>query len=71
MTSRQIHQAAQHPVHLDKAQADAVEARTVLDLRLGATFTRMQTLTLQGHVRQLREVGKISYGEPFSFLSFY
>lgn len=48
---------------LDHAQADAVEARTILDLRLGAAFTRMQTLTLQGRLAQLKDIGgPISYG---------
>lgn len=58
--SRQIHNAAQNPVELDRAQADAVEARQVLDLRLGASFSRLQTLNLQGRFPQLKEV--ISYG---------
>jgi DNA topoisomerase-3 len=59
---RQIHHAAQNPVELDKAQADAVDARTVLDLRLGAAFTRMQSLILQP---RFEELGKqtISYGK--------
>lgn len=60
---RQIHHAAQHPVELDQAQADAVEARTILDLRLGAAFTRMQTLNLQRRFTQIQEAGgPISYG---------
>lgn len=42
------------------AQSNAVEARTILDLRIGAAFTRMQTMTLQARFRQLKEV--ISYG---------
>ncbi|KDQ27457.1 hypothetical protein PLEOSDRAFT_1041188 [Pleurotus ostreatus PC15] len=45
--AQQIHNAAQHPVELDQAQADAVEARTVLDLKIGAAFTRYQTKTLK------------------------
>ncbi|CUA68183.1 DNA topoisomerase III [Rhizoctonia solani] len=57
----QIHRAAQNPVDLDRAQADAVEARILLDLRYGAAFTRMQTLTLQPRFPQLEE-GLISYG---------
>lgn len=63
--SRQIHTAAQHPVELDHAQADAVEARTILDLRLGAAFTRMQTFALQSRFAQLSNQEKkspISYG---------
>ncbi|KAG9125830.1 DNA topoisomerase, partial [Ceratobasidium sp. 392] len=57
----QIHRAAQNPVDLDRAQSDAVEARILLDLRFGAAFTRMQTLTLQPRFPQL-EQGLISYG---------
>ncbi|KAF8639574.1 hypothetical protein AX17_001476 [Amanita inopinata Kibby_2008] len=60
--AQQIHNAAQHPVNLDDAQADAVEARILLDLRIGAAFTRMQTLTLQRQVAQLADNGVISYG---------
>ena len=60
---RQIHNAAQRPVELDQSQADAVEARIILDLRLGAAFTRMQTLALQNRFTQLKEAsGPISYG---------
>ncbi|KAJ1309638.1 hypothetical protein OPQ81_006405 [Rhizoctonia solani] len=59
----QIHYAAQNPVELDRAQADAVEARILLDLRYGAAFTRMQTLTLRPRFPQLEE-GLISYGRP-------
>ncbi|KAI0339862.1 prokaryotic type I DNA topoisomerase [Trametopsis cervina] len=58
--AQQIHNAAQHPVNLDMAQANAVEARIILDLRIGAAFTRMQTLALQARFQQLKEV--ISYG---------
>ncbi|KAH7920702.1 prokaryotic type I DNA topoisomerase [Leucogyrophana mollusca] len=61
--AQQIHRAAQHPVELDLAQADAVDARIILDLRIGAAFTRMQTLTLQNHLGQLKEErGPVSYG---------
>ncbi|PFH53711.1 hypothetical protein AMATHDRAFT_136850 [Amanita thiersii Skay4041] len=60
--AQQIHNAAQNPANLDNAQADAVEARILLDLRIGAAFTRMQTLTLQHQVPQLTDAGVISYG---------
>lgn len=60
--ARQIHRAAQQPVELDLAQADAVEARILLDLRIGAAFTRMQTLSLQTQVQQLAEK-IVSYGK--------
>ena len=48
---------------LDQAQADAVEARIFLDLRIGAAFTRMQTLALQNRLPQFREKCEVvSYG---------
>ncbi|EGN99753.1 hypothetical protein SERLA73DRAFT_52441 [Serpula lacrymans var. lacrymans S7.3] len=60
---QQIHRAAQHPIELDLAQADAVEARIILDLRIGAAFTRMQTLALQSHFAQLNDKREpVSYG---------
>ncbi|KAI0697280.1 DNA topoisomerase [Cytidiella melzeri] len=59
--AQQIHNAAQHPVLLDMAQSNAVEARIILDLRIGAAFTRLQTLYLQQRFRQL-EKEVISYG---------
>jgi len=59
---RQIHHAAQNPVDLDNAQADAVIARQILDLRLGAAFTRMQCLSLQNRFGDLLDKKLISYG---------
>jgi hypothetical protein len=67
-TDRQIHNAAQHPRELDYSQASAVEARILLDLRLGAAFTRMQTCKLQPLFQQI--TGVVSYGERYSKLSF-
>lgn len=42
-----IIRAAQSPVLLDEGQVNAVGARIEIDLRLGAVFTRFQTLALQ------------------------
>ncbi|KAH8979214.1 prokaryotic type I DNA topoisomerase [Lactarius akahatsu] len=58
--AQQIHNAAQHPVELDYSQVSAVEARIVLDLRIGAAFTRLQTHTLQNRIQQINSV--VSYG---------
>ncbi|KAJ8518158.1 hypothetical protein ONZ45_g4767 [Pleurotus djamor] len=60
--AQQIHRAAQHPVDLDQAQADAVEARSILDLKTGAAFTRYQTKTLRSSGALPEEAGTISYG---------
>ena len=54
-------QAAHNPIELDERQANAVAARIELDLRIGASFTRMQTLQLQTVTEKLAEQ-IISYG---------
>ncbi|KAJ5095670.1 hypothetical protein NUU61_005026 [Penicillium alfredii] len=53
--------AAREPIELDEYQANAVAARIELDLRIGAAFTRLQTLQLQAVVAALKE-RVISYG---------
>lgn len=58
--SHVIH-AAQHPIDLDDRQANAVAARIELDLRIGASFTRLQTLQLQDLAENLHD-RILSYG---------
>ncbi|SPO25710.1 related to DNA topoisomerase III alpha [Ustilago trichophora] len=59
----QIHAACQNTVDLDWRAADAVESRIQLDLRIGAAFSRMQTLALQNRIPALIEQRQvISYG---------
>lgn len=60
--SSQIHLACRQAGELDMQQADAVSARMALDLRIGAAFTRLTTLTLQARVPELQS-SMISYGK--------
>ncbi|KAL9108741.1 MAG: hypothetical protein Q9227_006537 [Pyrenula ochraceoflavens] len=53
--------AAHHPIELDERQANAVAARTELDLRIGAAFTRLQTLQLRTLGGEIKDQ-IISYG---------
>ena len=61
MSSSHVVRAAQNPINLDERQVSAVGARIELDLRLGACFTRFQTLTLQAMGGDLED-RVISYG---------
>lgn len=54
-------QAAQAPIEMDERQVNAVAARIELDLRIGASFTRLQSLELQRLSENLRDQ-TISYG---------
>ena len=56
--------AAHNPINLDDRQVNAVSARIELDLRLGAAFTRFQTLTLKTLGGDLED-RIISYGQLF------
>jgi hypothetical protein len=53
--------AARNPINLDDLQVNAVAARIEVDLRIGAAFTRFQTLLLQPLGGGLEEK-VISYG---------
>ncbi|CAG8504504.1 15994_t:CDS:10 [Dentiscutata heterogama] len=59
--SQQIRHAWQSPVDLDYRQANAVDARSELDLRIGAAFSRFQTLNLRSLFSELNNK-VISYG---------
>lgn len=55
--------AARNPIPLDERQAQAVSARIELDLRIGASFTRMQTKNLLSMVDGMAdEIKVLSYG---------
>ncbi|KIW82651.1 hypothetical protein Z517_05678 [Fonsecaea pedrosoi CBS 271.37] len=53
--------AAHSPIDMDECQVSAVAARIELDLRIGASFTRLQSLELQRLSDNLRDQ-TISYG---------
>lgn len=54
--------AARNPVPIDEAQADAVASRMEIDLRIGASFTRNLSLTLQPLFPPDEQKNVISYG---------
>lgn len=54
-----------NPIELDERQVNAVAARIELDLRIGASFTRFQTLSLQIMGGDLED-RIISYGSNIS-----
>ncbi|KAF9922610.1 DNA topoisomerase [Linnemannia zychae] len=61
VTPAEVHRAMQNPVQLDQRQVDAVDARMELDLRVGASFTRFQTLNFQNWFPDVKN-GVVSYG---------
>ncbi|KAK9448919.1 DNA topoisomerase [Limtongia smithiae] len=61
LEAQHIHQAARTPRNIDYRLSDAVDARIEIDLRLGAAFTRFQTLSLRNSSRHLGDA-LISYG---------
>lgn len=58
----EIRAAWRNLVELDMNAAAAVDARSELDLRIGAVFTRFQTLLLKNRFAELSEQKVISYG---------
>ena len=58
-------QAARSPVLLDDRQASAVASRIELDLRIGASFTRMLSMSLKPMINTVQELKVLSYGVYF------
>lgn len=59
---RDLNRAAQHPTELDMRQINAVKARSELDLRTGAAFTRLLTLRIRNLFFSPEEKKILSYG---------
>ncbi|KAI9283352.1 DNA topoisomerase [Sporodiniella umbellata] len=57
-----IHRAVRNHVSLDMRQVNAVNTRQELDLRIGAAFTRLQTMNLKNTFDQLGKKKVLSYG---------
>ncbi|KAF9376415.1 DNA topoisomerase [Podila verticillata] len=60
VTPNEINRAMRNPLMIDYNQANAVDARQEVDLRIGASFTRFQTMSFQDRYEGLD--GVISYG---------
>jgi hypothetical protein len=60
-SEREIHRAVATLVPPDERQADSVDVRQEIDLRLGAAFTRFLTLRYQPMFQGLKDV-ILSYG---------
>ena len=61
LTAHQIKQALERLMEPNKNEADACDARSEIDLRVGAAFTRFQTLRLQQMYSSLADQ-VVSYG---------
>ncbi|CAG9533875.1 unnamed protein product [Cercopithifilaria johnstoni] len=63
ITNTAINRALNNLVRLDQRLVDAVECRSELDLRIGAAFTRLQTLHLRNNFANIfRDKSVVSYG---------
>jgi DNA topoisomerase-3 len=62
LIDREIKHAWNVLYDLDMRQAAAVDARSELDLRIGAVFTRFQTVRLKNKFAELQDSKVISYG---------
>ncbi|VDM97748.1 unnamed protein product [Thelazia callipaeda] len=63
ITAAAVNRALNNLVRLDYRLVDAVECRSELDLRIGAAFTRLQTLHLRNNFANIfRDKNIISYG---------
>lgn len=62
ITPQAIERACQNLIQPDKRTSDAVDVRTELDLRIGAAFTRFQTMRLQKIFPNILADKLISYG---------
>lgn len=63
VTKSDIERAFSNPTSLDLRQVEKVFARMILDLTVGAVFTRLLTLTIAKYDRSLLEKGSfLSYG---------
>lgn len=62
LVPQEVLNAAAHPVNVDERLVRAVQARQELDLRIGASFTRMLTLALQDRYDFGADVHMLSFG---------
>ncbi|EFO25086.1 DNA topoisomerase III [Loa loa] len=63
ITNTAVNRALNNLVRLDQRLVDAVECRSELDLRIGAAFTRLQTLHLRNNFANIfRDKNIVSYG---------
>ncbi|EJW86992.1 DNA topoisomerase [Wuchereria bancrofti] len=63
ITNAAVNRALNNLVRLDQRLVDAVECRSELDLRIGAAFTRLQTLHLRNNFGNIfRDKNIVSYG---------